>query len=195
VTSHPPLVVVLAGANGAGKSTSAPYLLKEALAVDEFVNADTIAQGLSAYRPEAAAVAAGRVMLERLRTLARAQRDFAFETTLSGLSYVRWLRYLRSDGYRAHLVFLSLPSPELAIARVADRVRRGGHHVPDEVIRRRFVAGVRNLFAVYMDAVDAWTIYDNADVVSPRLVASRAVGASTVIADAATWNALKEQQS
>src|SRR5215210_5984955 len=105
VTSRMPLVVVLAGPNGAGKSTSAPYLLKDALAVDEFVNADTIAQGLSAYRPEAAAVAAGRVMLERLRTLARARRDFAFETTLSGRSYATWLRYLRSDGYRAHLVF------------------------------------------------------------------------------------------
>ncbi len=195
MTSRVPLVVVLAGPNGAGKSTSAPYLLKDALAVEEFVNADTIAQGLSAYRPEAAAVAAGRVMLERLRALARAHRDFAFETTLSGRSYVRWLRDLRSAGYRAHLVFLALPSAELAVARVADRVQRGGHHVPDEVVRRRFVAGVSNLFSVYMDAVDAWTIYDNADVVSPRLVASRAVGASTVIADAAAWKALKELKS
>lgn len=195
MTSRMPLVVVLAGPNGAGKSTSAPYLLKDALAVEEFVNADTIAQGLSAYRPETAALAAGRAMLERLRGLASARRDFAFETTLSGRSYVRWLADLRSVGYRTHLVFLSLPSPELAIARVADRVRRGGHHVPDEVVRRRFVAGVRNLFTVYMDAIDAWTIYDNADVVSPRLVASRAVDASTIIADATAWNALKELQS
>jgi predicted ABC-type ATPase len=192
MTSPIPLAVVLAGPNGAGKSTTAPYLLRDALAVHEFVNADTIAQGLSAYRPEAAAITAGRVMLERLRTLSSMRRDFAFETTLSGRSHVRWLRDLRASGYRTHLVFLALPSAELAIARVADRVRRGGHHVPDVIVRRRFIAGLRNLFAVYMDAVDSWTIYDNADVVSPRLVASRAVGGSLIVADADLWNALKE---
>lgn len=195
MTSTIPLAVVLAGPNGAGKSTTAPYLLKDALAVHEFVNADTIAQGLSAYRPEAAAITAGRVMLERLRTLSSMRRDFAFETTLSGRSHVRWLRDLRASGYRTHLVFLALPSAELAIARVADRVRRGGHHVPDVVVRRRFIAGLRNLFAAYMDAVDSWTIYDNADVVSPRLVASRAVGGSVIVADADLWNALKELRS
>jgi predicted ABC-type ATPase len=168
--------------------------LKDALAVDEFVNADTIAQGLSAYRPEGAAVTAGRIMLDRLQTLARARRDFAFETTLSGRSYVRWLRELGAVGYRRHLVFLSLPSVDLAIARVADRVRRGGHHVPDDVVRRRFSAGRRNLFSVYMDAVDSWTIYDNADVVSPRLVASRTSGGLEIIVDEATWKTLKEGQ-
>ncbi len=195
MTSRMPLTVVLAGPNGAGKSTCAPYLLKDALAVDEFVNADTIAQGLSAYRPEAAAVAAGRVMLERLRRLAGLRRDFAFETTLSGRSHARWLRDLQTAGYRIHLVFLSLPSAELAVARVADRVRRGGHHVPDTVVRRRFAAGLRNLFSVYMDVADAWTIYDNADIVSPHLIASRAVGSATVIADAEAWKFLKELQT
>ena len=192
MTSPIPLAVVLAGPNGAGKSTTAPYLLKDALAVHEFVNADTIAQGLSAYRPEAAAITAGRVMLDRLRTLSSTRRDFAFETTLSGRSHVRWLRDLRASGYRTHLVFLALPSAELAIARVADRVRRGGHHVSDVVVRRRFSAGLQNLFSVYMDAVDSWTIYDNADVVSPRIVASRAVSGSVIVADADAWNALKE---
>jgi predicted ABC-type ATPase len=193
VTSRTPLAVVLAGPNGAGKSTCAPYLLKHYLAVHDFVNADTIAQGLSAYRPETAAVTAGRVMLERLRTLAGLHRDFGFETTLSGRLHARWLRKHQAAGYRTHLVFLSLPSEDLAIARVEDRVRRGGHHVPDEIVRRRFAAGLRNLFSVYMHTVDAWTIYDNADVMSPRLVASRAVGGSTAIADAAAWNALKER--
>jgi predicted ABC-type ATPase len=187
--------VVLAGPNGAGKSTSAPYLLKDALAVDEFVNADTIAQGLSAYRPDAAAVTAGRIMLERLRVLAGSSRDFAFETTLAGRSHARWLRELQVAGYRTHLIFLSLPSADLAVARVADRVRRGGHDVPDPVIRRRFVAGLRNLFSVYIQVVDAWTIYDNADVVSPRLVASRAFGADTIVADAEAWESLKELQA
>ena len=195
MTSHTPLAIVLAGPNGAGKSTTAPYLLKDALAVDEFVNADTIAQGLSAYRPDAAAVTAGKVMLERLRALASMRRDFAFETTLSGRSHARWLLELHAGGYRTHLIFLSLPSADLAVARVADRVRRGGHHVPDSVVRRRFSAGLRNLFSVYMHAVDAWTIYDNADVVSPRLVAYRAVGASVSIADGDAWGALKALQS
>ena len=190
-----PLVVLLAGPNGAGKSTIAPYLLKDALAVDEFVNADTIAQGLSAYRPESTAIAAGRVMLDRLRTLARTHRDFAFETTLAGRSHARWGGELQANGYRTLLIFLSLPSADLAVARVADRVRRGGHHVPDGVVRRRFVAGLRNLFSVYMPAVDAWNVYDNADVVSPRLIASRAFGASAVVADAEVWKSLQELQS
>ena len=194
MTSYTPLVVVLAGPNGAGKSTSAPYVLREALAVDQFVNADTIAQGLSAYRPDTVAAAAGKVMLERLRALARLRRDFAFETTLSGRAYARWLLELQ-PGFRTHLMFLSLPSADLAVARVADRVRRGGHNVPDALVRRRFVAGLKNLFTVYLHAVDAWTIYDNADVFSPRLVASQALGGSRVVADLEAWKSLKELQA
>ena len=187
-----PLVVLLAGPNGAGKSTSASQLLRGALTVDEFVNADTIAQGLSAYRPEAAAVAAGRVMIERLRLLARERRDFAFETTLAGLGHARWLHTLRDQGYRIHLVFLALPSAEIAIARVADRVRRGGHSVPESTVRRRFESGLRNLFAEYVNVVDTWQIYDNSGSVGPRLIASRAAG-EPVIADRPSWDVLKEQ--
>ena len=188
-----PLVVVLAGPNGAGKSTSAARLLRGALTVAEFVNADTIAHGLSAYRPEAAAVAAGRVMLERLRFLARERRDFAFETTLAGHSHARWLRELRSSGYRAHLIFLSLPDPDLAVARVAERVRRGGHHVPEDVVRRRFRAGLKNLLGQYPDTVDSWQVYDNAGLAGPRLIASRTAGMPPVIADPNAWENLKEQ--
>jgi predicted ABC-type ATPase len=195
VTSRTTLAVVLAGPNGAGKSTSAPYLLKDALGVDEFVNADTIAQGLSGFRPDAAAMTAGRVMLERLRAIAELRRDFAFETTLSGRLQAAWLSELRTAGYRTQLTFLSLPSADLAVARVADRVRRGGHHVPNAVVRRRFVAGLRNLFSFYMPAVDAWNVYDNADVMGPHLIASRAFGASAVVADAEAWKLLKEVQS
>lgn len=189
-----PLVVLLAGPNGAGKSTSAARLLHGALAVEEFVNADTIAQGLSAYRPEAAAVAAGRVMLERLRLLARERRDFAFETTLAGQGHARWLQALRSSGYRAHLIFLSLPSADLAVARVAGRVRQGGHHVPEDVVRRRFAGGLGNLFSGYPDVVDSWQVYDNAELTGPRLIASRAAGRPVVIADPNAWENLKEEQ-
>jgi predicted ABC-type ATPase len=194
VSSAIPLVVLLAGPNGAGKSTSAAQLLQGALAVEEFVNADTIAQGLSAYRPESAAVAAGRVMLERLRFLAAARRDFAFETTLAGRGRARWLQELRSAGYRTHLVFLALPSAALAVARVAERVRQGGHHVPDDVVQRRYTAGLRNLFASYMPGVDGWDMYDNSDLSGPRLIASGAAGQPTIVSDTVAWKRLEEQQ-
>lgn len=188
---HAPLVVLLSGPNGAGKSTSAARLLRGALAVEEFVNADTIAQGLSAYRPEAAAMAAGRVMLDRLRFLADERRDFAFETTLAGRRHLRWLQAVRASGYRVHVIFLSLPSPDLAVARVADRVRRGGHDVPEGVVRRRFASGIAQLFAHYLDFADGWQIYDNSEVTGPRLIASRAAAAPVVIADSDAWQHLK----
>ena len=121
--SESPLVVVVAGPKGAGKSTTAPRLLRGVLSVSEFVNADPIAQGLSLFRPESVAIEAGRVMLARLRALARAREDFAYETTLASRSFARWLRDLRDSGYRAHLVFLSLPSADLAVARVAQPPR------------------------------------------------------------------------
>jgi predicted ABC-type ATPase len=188
---HAPLVVVLAGPNGAGKSTNAANLLRGALAVDEFVNADTIAQGLSAYRPESTAVTAGRVMLERLRVLVRGSRDFAFETTLAGRNHARWLTEARAAGSRAHLIFLSLPSPDLAVARVHERVKRGGHSVPEEVIRRRYEAGLRNLFDVYVPVVDGWQLYDNAGVAAPRLIAAGVTGTDPVIVDRDGWNSLR----
>lgn len=183
---------MLTGPNGAGKSTSAAHVLRGALAVDEFVNADTIAQGLSAYRPESAAVTAGRVMLDRLRFLAHERRDFAFETTLAGRGHARWLHKLCADGYRAHLIFLALPAAELAVARVAERVRQGGHDVPEAVVRRRFVIGLRNFFEVYRTIVDGWHMYDNSTVTGPRLIAHGAAGAPDTIADQAAWRRLEE---
>src|SRR6516225_8899139 len=124
-----PYAVVLAGPNGAGKSTAAPMILKDALGVDEFVNADVIARGLSGFEPERAAMAAGRIMLARLRELARQRSSFAFETTLASRSFAPWLKDLLATRYQFHLVFLWLPSPDLAVARVAARVREGGHDV------------------------------------------------------------------
>jgi predicted ABC-type ATPase len=188
-----PIVVVLGGSNGAGKSTTAARLLRGALSVNEFVNADTIAQGLSAYRPESAAIAAGRVMLARLRYLARIREDFAFETTLAGRGHARWLESLRAAGYRVHLTFLWLPSPDLAVARVAERVRSGGHGVPEQVVRRRFAAGLRNLVTCYLDVVDSWQIYDNSGMDEPLLIASREAGASPEIVDSEAWQALLRQ--
>jgi predicted ABC-type ATPase len=144
-----PDVVMLAGPNGAGKSTAAPALLRDILSVNEFVNADVIAQGLSAFEPERAAPAAGRIMLARLRELARQRESFAFETTLASRSFAPWIAGLKSEGgYKFRLVFLWLPSPEAAVARVAERVRAGGHDVPEATIRRRYAAGLKNFFTL-----------------------------------------------
>ena len=135
-----PLVIVVAGANGAGKSTAAPVLLRDTLGVTEFVNADTIAAGLSAFRPESVSIAAGRIMLSRMRRLAAARATFAFETTLGSRSFAPWLAGLQRKGYRVHLLFLWLNSAELAVSRVAERVRLSGHDVPAETVRRRPIA-------------------------------------------------------
>src|SRR5580658_714836 len=137
MVSHPPKVVLLAGPNGVGKSTSAEKLLLGTLKVQEFVNADTIAKGLSAFAPNRVALEAGRIMLARLKELAAQKADFAFETTLATRSYAPWLRKLKAAGYEIHLLFLWLPNADTAVARVADRVRFGGHGVPEATVRRR----------------------------------------------------------
>lgn len=186
-THRQPLIVVLAGPNGAGKSTSARSLLQGAYAVDEFVNADSIAVGLSAFRPNEAAIAAGRVMLDRLRDLARQHVDFAFETTLASRSFAPWLRELRIGGYRVHLAFIALPTAGLAIQRVADRVRRGGHHVPDEIVRRRYVAGLRNFQQLYRPVATSWQLFDNEVPAQPVLVAEQALDGPPVILDGERW--------
>lgn len=188
-----PLVVVIAGPNGAGKSTTAPSLLQDALTVDEFVNADVIASGLSAFHPEGVAIAAGRMMLRRMKALAAARADFAFETTLASRSFAPWLRRLKSEGYHVHLAFLALPTVELAVARVAGRVRLGGHHVPEKVVRRRYESGLRNFFQIYRSVVVSWQIYDNSAPPVPRLIASGGAGRKQVFADQDFWLKLVER--
>lgn len=192
--AHSPIVVVIAGPNGAGKSTTAPRLLWQTLEVDEFVNADPIAQGLSGLRPDSVALAAGRVMLGRLKELAAARRSFAFETTLASRSFAPWLESLRASGYRVHLSFLSLPNADLAVARVAERVRMGGHDVPEAVVRRRFVAGLRNFFALYQGIADRWQMFDNSAPGGPRPIASGGEGESPEILEPAAWRHLLEIQ-
>jgi len=192
VASAPPLVVMIAGPNGAGKSTTAPDLLRHALRVQEFVNADPIALGLSGLHPERAALAAGRVMLARLRTLAQLRADFAFETTLASRTFAPWLDELRASGYRAHLAFLSLSSIELALERVAERVRLGGHDVPPDVVRRRFTAGLRNFFSIYRQRVDSWQMYDNSGL-THRLIASGRSDGTVIVEAQASWTDLLER--
>jgi predicted ABC-type ATPase len=183
--------VVVAGPNGAGKTTTAPRLLRDALTVSEFVNADPIAMGLSAFRPESVAIAAGRVMLARLKELARAREDFAFETTLASRSFAPWLESLRTSGYRVHLAFLSLSDPSLAVARVAERVRQGGHDVPEPVVRRRYAAGLKNFFSLYQGIADTWQMFDNSELAGPRLVASGRGWLAAQVLHAQTWKQLQ----
>jgi len=154
-------VIIIAGPNGAGKTTFAREFLPNEAGCPVFVNADLIAAGLAPFAPEAVAAQAGRLMLGELRRHFAARASFAFETTLSGTTYLRHIQDWRAAGYRVELIFLRLNSVEEAIARVAQRVEQGGHHVPEAVIRRRFSAGLDNFTRHYAPAVDAWALYDN----------------------------------
>lgn len=154
-------IIIIAGPNGAGKTTFARSFLPEEAQCPRFINADLIAAGLSPFAPEAAARKAGRLMLEEIEDCVRRAESFAFETTLSGRGYLPRIRQWREQGYHVSLFFLCLPNAETAIARVAERVKQGGHHVPEDVIRRRFAAGLRNFHEAYKSAVDAWALFDN----------------------------------
>jgi predicted ABC-type ATPase len=165
-----PNVIVISGPNGAGKSTLAPTLLRDVFGIAEFVNADTIAQELSASAPENSAHAAEKLMLSRLKELAAQQKDFALETTLATGSYLPWLKELQSDGYHFHLIYLSLKNLELAIERVETRVRAGGHDIPPDVIERGFQDGYQNFFDLYLPIADSWQFYD-ASFITPQILA------------------------
>lgn len=167
-----PQVVIIAGPNGAGKSTLAPVLLQGTLALREYINADPIALGLSAFDPASVAIQAGRVMLTRIHELANEERSFAFESTLAARSYANWIESLRRKGYCFQLIFLWLRTSELAVQRVRQRVRSGGHDVPEEIVRRRFIGGLRNFWTLYQPLADAWTVYDNSGSTIPVSVAS-----------------------
>ena len=172
MTTISPGVVVLGGPNGAGKSTAAPRLLRGSLRVEEFVNADTLAQGLSAFRPQDVALEAGRITLARLDSLESQRKSFAFESTLASHAVVRRLRRLKKRGYSVHVVYLWLPTVDLALARVAERVRTGGHDVPADRVRRRFDRGRRNFFTLYRPLADTWRLYDASAITGPRLAAT-----------------------
>lgn len=154
-------VIIIAGPNGAGKTTFAREFLPVDAACPVFVNADLIAAGLAPFAPETAAFHAGRLMLRELARHFAARESFAFETTLSGRAYLRLIEQWQAAGYRVKIIFLQLASAEEAIARVAQRVKQGGHDIPEAVIRRRFAAGLANFEHLYAPRVDAWALYDN----------------------------------
>lgn len=190
-----PQLVIIAGPNGAGKSTLAPFLLRDTFGLLEFVNADTISAGLSAFNAEAVALDAGRVMLTRLRELANNKQSFAFESTLATRSYASWLRRLKLAGYEFHLLFLWLSTQELAIQRVSDRVGRGGHSVSDSVVRRRYRRGLNNLFELYSALADTWAIYDNSGKDSPLLIATGEQQQNLKVIRPELWQTVMEGRS
>lgn len=189
--ADPPKVVVIAGPNGAGKSTAAARVLHDALEVQEFVNADVIARGLSAFKPETVALSAGRIMLQRLRELGSERASFAFETTLASRSFAPWLRSLVASGYSFHLVFVWLPNADFAIARVEDRVRSGGHNVPEETIRRRYSAGLRNFFGLYQPLATSWQMVNNSDAATPWIISEGSGRTTQSVFDIPLWKQIE----
>ena len=162
---------IISGCNGAGKTTASFTVLPEILQCKEFVNAYEIAKGLSPFNPESVAIEAGRLMLQRIEELLERGETFSIETTLATKSYVNLVRRAQAKGYRVHLIFFWLETPELAVQRVAERVSKGGHNIPTDVIHRRYAAGIRNLFKHFMAEVDLWMIYDNSR--TPRVFVAK----------------------
>ena len=188
---RPPIAIMFAGANGAGKTTTAMALFRETLRSVHFVNADTIAQGLSGGAPESVALQAGAIMLERLHQLAEERKNLAFETTGASRSFATWVRNLKAAGYEYDLYFFWLQNADAAIERVAERVRSGGHDVPPDTIRRRYEAGLNNFFKLYLPLATNWQIIDNNDVASPRQIAVGAEGCSPTVHNVMLWEDLK----
>lgn len=166
--AEPPQAVVIAGPNGSGKSTCAELLLPAGMS---FINADMIAQELSGEHSTTADLRAGRILVGRLDALEAARKDFAIETTLATKKLGPRLNRLKEDGYETHLIFLWMPSDDLAVQRVAARVRAGGHDVPEETIRRRYRAGISLFFSLYQSLADTWKMYDNSSIADPKLIA------------------------
>jgi predicted ABC-type ATPase len=175
-----PEVVIIAGPNGAGKSTFARFVLPEAM---PFLNADEIAKALPGNRDRES----GRLLLHRWDDLAAARQSFAIETTLASRSLAPKVAQLKTQGYRFVLIFLYSPSPELNAARVASRVRRGGHNIPEDTIRRRYELGIKNLTELYLPLADEWQIYANLTLEGPSLIAAGGEGQETLVAEASAW--------
>ena len=163
-------IVIIAGPNGAGKTTFAREFLPNEGNCPTFINADLIAAGISPFAPESVSIRAGRLMLDEIDDRVRNRKSFAFETTLSGRSYLHKIRQWQELGYHVKLLFLSLPNADVAIARVAARVSQGGHNIPENIIRRRFDSGLKNFDTMYKQQVDAWMLYDNSES-KPRVLA------------------------
>jgi predicted ABC-type ATPase len=182
---------IIAGSNGAGKTTFATEFLPLYADCRNFINADLIARAYSPFDPDAGMLRAGRAVLERIAEFTKARSDFAFETTLSGRAYAPLLRKVRKAGFRLHMFYLWIPSPELALLRIRDRVESGGHNVPERDVRRRFDRTLRNLFAFYRPLLDTLHFFDNSSD-TPRLIFQDERGQITAH-DAALYEQLRRK--
>lgn len=182
---------IVGGPNGAGKTTASYTVLPKILQCREFVNADEIARGLSPFNPESVAIEAGRLMLQRIKDLLARNESFSLETTLSTRSYFRLIEKAHRQGYNVTLLYFWLHSPELALQRVAERVSKGGHNIPESVVRRRYYEGIRNFFSIYAPMVDTWVLADNST--TPReIIATGGVGMETAILNNDKYNNLNK---
>ena len=181
---------IIAGCNGAGKTTASFTILPEILDCKEFVNADEIAKGLSPFQPDKVAVEAGRIMISRINNLLEDELSFAFETTLATKSYKNKILLAKNKGYTVTLLFFWLQTIDLAKERVATRVLEGGHDIPKDVIQRRYINGIKNLFSIYIPIVDELMIFDNSQMKS-ELIASKSTMSSLIVLNEQKFNFLK----
>lgn len=188
-----PRLFIIAGCNGAGKTTASFTVLPEMLDVHEFVNADEIAKGLSPFNPESVAIQAGRLMIDRVLYLLKEGIDFAFETTLATRSYTRLIERAQRRGYFVTLLFFSLPTPEQAVKRVAQRVSQGGHNIAMDVIYRRFTAGLYNFFHLYTPIVDYWAMYDNSTCPTRRIACGQKSSERVIVENAQYFMEMQEK--
>ncbi len=186
-----PNIYMIAGPNGAGKTTSAMALLPDVLHCHEYVNADAIAAALSPFNPDSTALKAGRLMLDRIHQLAEQKVDFAFETTGASKSFAPFLTNCKKHGYYVTALYLWLHSPKLALNRVANRVKNGGHNIPELVVRRRYHRSLKNFFTLYTPLSDEWSIYDNS-YSHPTLIAQKSENSDTILHDEMNWQAIQE---
>ncbi len=183
-------VFMIGGPNGAGKTTASMVLLPKFLDVFEFVNADEIARGVNPLNAESANITAGRIMIDRITDLIAAKKNFAFETTCAGNHHVATMNQCRAAGYRLNLVFYWLPSADMAVQRVKFRVKQGGHDIPEDTIRRRYNAGLRNLVNLYLPLADTALVLDNSNVSvgdDGQMIAEKVTGGDLQIADPVIW--------
>lgn len=178
---------IISGCNGAGKTTASYTILPDICQCNEFVNADEIAKGLSPLNPESVAIEAGRLMLKRIETLLHSDKTFSIESTLATKSYKNLIERAQDKGYKVKLLFFWLDSPQTAIERVAQRVREGGHSIPSDIIVRRYYAGIKNLFNIYMNCVDYWVLANNTNG-SSEYIAEGEKGTNPNIFDLETYN-------
>jgi predicted ABC-type ATPase len=183
-------IYIIAGCNGAGKTTASYTILPEILDCKEFVNADEIAKGLSPFQPEKVAFEAGRIMLERIETLLKSNENFAFETTLATKTYRQKLLKAIKDGYNVKLLFFWLPTVEMAIDRVAIRVSEGGHNIPKPIIVRRYKRGIENLFKIYLPLCNEWMIFDNSET-DAEIIAEGKISGITKVYNDELWKLMQ----